>query len=68
MPVTVAMPSKAVIVSSNLIQGMDIWYVYAFILCLCRPVQRPCDGLTTRPGSPTVCEKMIMGLNKRPGP
>jgi hypothetical protein len=31
----------------------------AFILCLCCPVcrQRPCDGLITRPISPTICVK-----------
>jgi hypothetical protein len=33
------------------------------VLCLA-----PCDGLITRPRSPTVCEEMIMELNKRPGP
>jgi hypothetical protein len=48
-PVTVAERSKACtvfarseagIVCSNLIEGMDVWYVYAFILCLCCPVFR----------------------------
>jgi hypothetical protein len=34
-------------------------YVCAFILRLCCPVckQRPCDGLITRPRSPTDCLK-----------
>jgi hypothetical protein len=40
---------------------MDVWCVYVFILCLCCPVCRqwPCDGLITRPRSPTVCEKWL---------
>jgi hypothetical protein len=49
MPVTVAEQSKAWsvfarseagIVGSNPIQGMDVWYVYVFILGLCSPVFR----------------------------
>jgi hypothetical protein len=49
MPVTVAARSKAWtvfvrsdagIVDSNPIQGMDVWCVYAIILCLCCPVFR----------------------------
>jgi hypothetical protein len=45
-PVTVAERSKAYtvfacseagILGSNPTQGMDIWYVYVFILCLCCP-------------------------------
>jgi hypothetical protein len=55
---------------SNPTQGMDVWYVYMFILCLCSPVfrYRLCDELITRPRRPTVC-KMIMKLkNQRPGP
>jgi hypothetical protein len=49
---------------------MDVWCVYAFILCLCCPVfrERHCDGLITRPRSPTVCVELITELNKRPGP
>jgi hypothetical protein len=48
-PVTVAERSKACtvfarseagIVCSYLTQGMDVWYVYVFILCLCCPVFR----------------------------
>jgi hypothetical protein len=44
MPITVAERSKACtlfarsdagIVGSNSTQGMDVWYVYVFILCLC---------------------------------
>jgi hypothetical protein len=31
--------SRAVF-GSNPIQGMDVWYVYVFILCLCSPVFR----------------------------
>jgi hypothetical protein len=47
MPVTVAGRSKACtvfarleagIVGSSPAQGMAVWYVYAFILCLCSPV------------------------------
>jgi hypothetical protein len=36
-------------------------FVCAYFLCLCCPVcrQRPCDGLITRPGSPTVCVKRL---------
>jgi hypothetical protein len=49
MPVTVGEWSKACtviarsevgIVGSNPTQGVDVWYVYAFILCLCCPVFR----------------------------
>jgi hypothetical protein len=49
LPVTVAERSKACIVfarsearivGSNPIQGMDIWCVYVFIMCLCCPVFR----------------------------
>jgi hypothetical protein len=43
-PVTVAQRSKsrseAGIVGSNPTQGIDVWYVYVFILCLCSPVFR----------------------------
>jgi hypothetical protein len=48
-PVTVAEGSKtcnvfarseAGIVGSNPTQGMDVWCVYVFILCLCSPVFR----------------------------
>jgi hypothetical protein len=48
-PVTVAERSKACtvfarsetgIVSSNSTEDMDVWCVYAFILCLCCPVFR----------------------------
>jgi hypothetical protein len=47
MPATVAEPFKACtvfarseagIVGSNPTEGMDVWYVYAFIVCLCCPV------------------------------
>jgi hypothetical protein len=56
---TVFARSDAWIVGSNPTQGMDVWCVYAFILCLCCPVfmYRPCDGLITCSRSPTVCEK-----------
>jgi hypothetical protein len=55
---TVFARSKAGIVGSNPTQGMDVWCVYAFILCLCFLVFRykPCDDLTTRSRSPTVCK------------
>jgi hypothetical protein len=51
------------IMGSNHTQGIDVWYVYVFILCLCCPVcrMRPCRELITRPRSLTVC-KMIMKL------
>jgi hypothetical protein len=32
--------SEAVIMGLNPTQGMDVWYVYVFILCLCCPVCR----------------------------
>jgi hypothetical protein len=32
--------SEAGIMGSNPTKGMDIWYVYVFILCLCCPVFR----------------------------
>jgi hypothetical protein len=56
--------SGAGIVGSNPTQGMDVWYVYVFILCLCCPVfrQRACDELITHSRSPTVC-KMIKRIN-----
>jgi hypothetical protein len=55
---TVFARSVAEIVGSNPTQGMDFWYVYVFILCLCSPVfrYRPCDELITRQRSPTVCK------------
>jgi hypothetical protein len=67
-PVTVAEQSKACtvfarseagIVGSNPTQGMDVWCVYVFILCLCCPVfrTRPCDELITRQRSPTDCQQ-----------
>jgi hypothetical protein len=37
---TVFARSDAGIVGSNPTQGMDVWCVCAFILCLCRPVFR----------------------------
>jgi hypothetical protein len=51
--------SDAGIVGSNPTEGMNIWCVSAFFLCLCFSVFRewPYDGLITRPRSPTVCEK-----------
>jgi hypothetical protein len=79
MPVLVAERSKACtvfprseagIVGSNPTQGMDVWYVYVFILSLCCPVfrQRPCNELITRPRSATVCKMIIKLKNQRPGP
>jgi hypothetical protein len=55
--------SNADIVGSNPTQGMDV--------CVCvysECMQRPWDGLITRPMSPTVCVKNITELKKRPGP
>jgi hypothetical protein len=37
---TVFASSEAGIVGSNPTQGMDVWYVYVFIMCLCCPVFR----------------------------
>jgi hypothetical protein len=37
---TVFAPSEAGIGGSNPTQGMDVWYVNVFILCLCCPVFR----------------------------
>jgi hypothetical protein len=37
---TVFTRSETGIVCSNPTQGVDIWCVYAFILCLCYPVFR----------------------------
>jgi hypothetical protein len=55
---TVFASSEAGIMGSNPTEGMDFWYGYVFILCLCCPVfrQRPCDELITRPRSPAVCK------------
>jgi hypothetical protein len=67
---TVFARSEAGIMGSNPTKGIDVWYVYVFILCLCFNVirLRPCDELITRSRSPTIC-KMIMKLkNQRPGP
>jgi hypothetical protein len=67
---TVFARSETGIVGSNFTQGMSVWYVYAFIPCLCCSVFRymPCDELITRPWSPTVC-RMIMKLkNQRSRP
>jgi hypothetical protein len=78
-PVTVAALSKtwtvfahsdSGIVGSNSIQGMDVWCVYTFILCLSCPVfrQRPCDELITRQRSSTVCEKWLRNWIRGQGP
>jgi hypothetical protein len=37
---TVIARSEAGIVGSNPTQGMDVWYMYVFILCLCCSVCR----------------------------
>jgi hypothetical protein len=42
---TVFTRSDAGIVGSNPNQGMDLWYMYAFIFCLCCPVFWPRDTL-----------------------
>jgi hypothetical protein len=62
--------SDAGIVGSNPTLGMDVWSVYVFCLCLCCPVfgKRPCDGLITRPRSPTVCEKWLRNWIRGQGP
>jgi hypothetical protein len=45
---------------------MSVCVYSVFVLyCVCR--LRPCDGLSTRPRSPTDCVKKITKL-KRPGP
>jgi hypothetical protein len=64
---TVFVRSEAANVGSNPTQGMNVWCVYAFILCLCCPVfrQRPSDELITRPRGPTVC-KMIKKNRNQP--
>jgi hypothetical protein len=67
---TVFARSEAGIVGSNPNQGMDVWCGYAFILCLCCPVfrYRPCDGLITRPMSPTIYEKWLRNWIRVQGP
>jgi hypothetical protein len=73
---TVSARSGAGIVGSNPTLGLVVWCVcvcvcvYAFILCLCWPVfrQRPCDELTTRLRSPTVCEKWLRSWIRGQGP
>jgi hypothetical protein len=64
---TVFARSDAGIVGSNPTQGMDVWYVYVFILCLCCSVfrERPCIRLITRPRSPTVCKMIKMKKKKK---
>jgi hypothetical protein len=64
---TVFARSEAGIGGSNPTYGMDVWFVYVFILCLCYPVfrQRLCDGLITRPRSPTVF-KIIKKIINQP--
>jgi hypothetical protein len=37
---TISAREEAEVVGSNTTQGMDVWYVYMFILCLCCPVFR----------------------------
>jgi hypothetical protein len=39
-PCTVFARSDAGIVGSKPTQGMNVWYVYVFILCLCFPMFR----------------------------
>jgi hypothetical protein len=61
MPVTVAMLSEAWILAGWLLGSwvripLKAWMLVRVFLCcvvLCR--LRPCDGLITRPRSPTVC-------------
>jgi hypothetical protein len=53
---TVFACSHAWIVGLNPTQGLDVCVcVYSVCVILCR--QQPCDGLITRPKSPTVCVK-----------
>jgi hypothetical protein len=77
-PITIAARSKAWtvfarsdagIVGSNPTQGIDVWCVYAFILCLCCHVfrLRLCDGLITRLRSSTVCEKWLRNWTRGQG-
>jgi hypothetical protein len=58
---TVFASSKAGIVSSSPTQVMDV------CLCVYSVFMMPCDGLITRPRSPTVCVKRITKFKKRPG-
>jgi hypothetical protein len=62
--------SEAGIVGLNPTQGMDVWCVYVFILCLYCSVfrQRPCDELITRPRSPTICKNDHETEKQRPRP
>jgi hypothetical protein len=61
MPVTVAVRSRAWVLAGWLLGSwvripLKAWmFVRVFLCCvvLCR--QRPCDGLITRPRSPTIC-------------
>jgi hypothetical protein len=55
--------SNAGIVGSNPTWGMDIC-VLSFCICAILP----CDGLITRPRSPTVCVIKSIKVKKRPGP
>jgi hypothetical protein len=59
--------SNAGILCSNPTQGMD---VCLRLLCSCFSVcrWRPCDGLVTSLGDPTVCVEKIAELKKGPGP
>jgi hypothetical protein len=57
--------SEAGIVGSNPKQGMNVWCVYVFILCLCCP---SCDELITRPRSPTVCKRIMKLKSRGQGP
>jgi hypothetical protein len=78
LPVTVPARSKAWIVfarsdagivGSNPTQGMDVWCVYAFILCcvvLCLGRGLATSWSLAQGVLPSV--KMIMKLKKRPGP
>jgi hypothetical protein len=63
---TVFARSDAGIVDSNSTQGIDICVcVYSVFVLSCVCSYRPCDGLISRPRSPTACVKKITELKKR---
>jgi hypothetical protein len=61
MPVTVAVWSEAWVLAGWLLgSGVRIplkaWmFVRIFLCCVVLCTYRPCDGLITRPGNPTIC-------------
>jgi hypothetical protein len=60
---TVSASSEAGIVGSNPTQGIDVWYVYVFIACLClRPLEHWDRGLESHSKYGCLCASILFVL------